>query len=126
MRGHYNFFAEIEWKTEIIAFSKALNHGKSGEFLIDSEQDKLDDFFKVFEEAVVEDWDNEYLPTSVEDMLTDMPSFRVCYVDDNGRMYASQGEVRYAPEGYDNLLYAIAQIDLSASDLLPDATLGED
>ena len=124
--GYYNFVADIEGKIEIMAFSKALNHGKSGEFLVDSEQDKLDAFFNAFEEAVVEDWDNEYLPTSVEDMLTDMPGFRVCYVDDNGRMYASQGEVRYAPEGYDKLLYAIAQIDPSADDLLPDVILGED
>ena len=121
----YNFVADIEGKSEIMAFSKALNHGKSGEFLIDSEQDKLDDFFKAFEDAVVEDWDNEYLPTSVDDMLTDMPGFRVCYVDDDGRMYASQGEVRYAPEEYDKLIYAIAQIDPSISDLLPDVTLGE-
>ena len=55
MRGYYNFVADIEGKSEIMAFSKALNHGKSGEFLIDSEQDKLDDFFKAFEDAVVED-----------------------------------------------------------------------
>ena len=126
MRGYYNFVADIEGKSEIMAFSKALNSGKSGEFLVDSEQDKLDAFFNAFEEAVVEDWDNEYLPTSVEDMLTDMPGFRVCYVDDNGRMYASQGEVRYAPEEYDKLIYAISKIDPSASDLLPDVTLGED
>ena len=40
--------------------------------------------------------------------------------------YASQGEVRYAPEEYDKLLHAITQIDPSASNLLPDVTLGED
>ena len=126
MRGYYNFVADIEGKTEIMAFSKALNHGKSGEYLVDSEIEKLDEFFEKLEEAEIEDWDNEYLPTSVEDMLTDMPSFRVCYVDDDGRMYSSHGEVRCVDEKYDKLLCAISVIDSSAGELLPATSLGED
>lgn len=124
--GYYNFAADIEGKTQIMAFSNALHHGKSGEFLVDTDQDKLDAFFEALEEADVEDWDSEYLPTNPEDMLTDMPHFRVCYMYDDGRLFMSQGEARFAPEGYDKLIYAIAQVDPSAADLLPDAVLGED
>jgi len=120
--GYYNFVADIEGQTKITSFTKALNHGKPNEKLIDSEQTVLK-FINALEEICIEDWDCEYLSTSMDNVLTDMPHFKVCYVNEEGTIYASQGEVRLAPEGYNSLIDAISIIDPSVGDLLPTVEL---
>ena len=110
--GYYNFELDINGSEATLSV-KTLNFGENKEENVDLK--KIKKISELIEEADIYDWDESYIPGSDELMMTDVPGFKVCIIDDDGRIYYSSGQIGCEPEEYSLLIEAMKVCDENAA-----------
>ena len=130
-QGFYTFVAEIKDKTkvefEIKTFENRFEDGGdeviTSNGVLNSEQDKLDAFFKNLESVYSinpDGWSSDYFSDEEKEFLEDLDSsyFELSYVNTKNLIYHSRGEMSCAPWQLVFVMRAIAQCDPWVYELL--------